>query len=101
MRVLMIGTDRSYFSDRPRGDVIERHIKYAERAGDLDIIVVGKGEVRERVLSPHLRAYLTGTSKIFHLWGVLKIAALLYKEHDYDLIVTQDLTAPAGEILKE
>ena len=101
MRVLIIGTDRSYFDEQSLGDAVSRHIKYAERAGDVDIIVVGKGAKTYAELSPHLHAYLTGTSKIFHLWGVLRVAKKLFSENVYDLIVSQELSAPAGEMLKK
>src|SRR3989344_7048439 len=101
MRILMIGSDRSYFSKHPIGDAISRHTKYAQLAGHLDIIVVGRGDSTEKTISPHLKVFLTNTPKILHLWGVLKVAKRLFKEHRYNLIVVQDLSAPAGEILKD
>ena len=101
MRVLMIGLDRGLVGKGSFGDSVARHQKYAEEAGELDVIIACPPGHAEQNHSPQLRAIPTNTTKVFHLWGVLRIAKKLFKEHTYDLIVVQDLTAPAGQILKE
>ena len=42
MRVLMISLDRGLLGHKGSGDVVERHRKYADLAGHLDVIVVSE-----------------------------------------------------------
>ncbi len=101
MRVLMLSTDRGFVGGEGSGDTVARHKRYAEHVDSLDVVVSTPGGFAMQEHSSRLRAFPTNTSKVFHLLGVLRIARRLFAEHQYDLIVAQDLTAPAGEMLKE
>jgi glycosyltransferase involved in cell wall biosynthesis len=96
----MIGLDRGLVGAHGYGNSVERHKEYAERAGALDVIVPCPPGHKEKVHSKNLRAFPTNTSKFFYYFKVLRIAKRLHREAAYDLLVVQDLAAPAGAALK-
>jgi len=104
MRILMIGTDRTWFRADYSGDVLERHQEYARQAGSLDIIVFSKKGFRKRKISPRLAVYPTNSStKLNYVFDAFRIAKEIYWPDRFDLIVTQDpfLTGLAGWLLKK
>lgn len=100
MRVLMLSLDRGLLGERGSGDVAERHQRYADLAGALDVIVFAP-EAREKVWSGNFRVFAAGSSKIGHFRGAAKLAEKLASRSGYDLLVTQDFAAPAGTRIKE
>lgn len=96
----MISLDRGFFGGGSSGDVIERHQKYAELAGVLDVIVFSSKEYEQKVIGNNLRVFPTRSSKSSHFQKAVEIALKLHKEHPYDLLVTQEFAAPAGQNIK-
>ncbi|OGZ53275.1 MAG: hypothetical protein A3B25_00170 [Candidatus Ryanbacteria bacterium RIFCSPLOWO2_01_FULL_48_26] len=101
MRVLMTGLDKGLFGGGASGDVIERHRKYADLAGHLDIIVFAGNNYVQKEWSANLRVFPTGTNKFAHFRRAVDIALALHKSEPYDLVVTQDFTATVGLKLKK
>lgn len=101
MRVLMISLDRGLLGQGGSGDVIERHKKYANMVGHLDIIVFADPRHSEQIIAENLRAFPTRSSKFAHFHKATDIAKKLLKENRYDLLVTQEFTAPVGLRLKK
>lgn len=101
MRVLMLSLDRGFFGTSPSGDVIRRHQEYANRVGELDVIVFAPPEFADRVISSNLRIFPTRSAKFFHFRSAAAIGRRLYGQSHYDLLVTQEFAAPAGLRLKE
>ena len=112
MRILMISIDRTLLGTDYSGDVLERHQKYAQLAGKLDIIVLSKkAQSSDRVksfsknkISPELTVYPTNSSrKINYISDVFEIAKKIYWPDKFHLIVTQDpfLTGLAGWLIKK
>lgn len=101
MRVLMISLDRGLFGAEGSGDVIERHQKYADAAGALDIIVFAPPRYDEKVLSANLKIYPTRSQTLAHFRKAGVVAGELAKINSYDLLVTQEFAAPVGARLKK
>ena len=97
----MISLDRGLFGSGSSGDVLERHKIYAEEVGSLDIIVFASDEYEEKNVNEHLRLYPTKSNKNQHFAKSLTLAKTLAKKNQYDLLVTQDFAAPAGEKIKK
>ncbi|MDP3993631.1 MAG: glycosyltransferase [Candidatus Doudnabacteria bacterium] len=100
MRVLMTGLDKGLFGGGVSGDVVERHRKYADLAGHLDIIVFAGDNYQEKQWASNLRVFPTRTNKFSHFARAVEMASTLQEQEPYDLIVTQDFTAPVGMRLK-
>ncbi len=128
MRVLMISIDRTLLGADYSGDVLERHQKYAQRAGQLDIIVFSKRSFRKRKINPQLTFYPTNSkTKLNYVFDAYAIAKSIYwpdkprtfrglfkslmprascsrkVRGKFDLIVAQDpfLTGLAGWLIKK
>lgn len=104
LKVLMIGTDRTWFGADYTGDLIERHKEYVKQLGSqfdrLDIIVFSKRGFNKKKFGDNLRAYPTNSLfKIFYVWNAYRIGM---KHKDSDLIVCQDpfLSGLTGWLLK-
>ena len=101
MRVLMLSLDRGLLGAGGSGDVVARHKKYADLAGRLDVIVFASNKYKETAIAPNLRVMPTRSSRLGHFRKAADMALALNKQHPYDLLVTQDFTAPAGLRLKK
>ena len=113
MRILMIGTDRTWFKADYSGDVLERHQEYIRQAkGSLDIIVFTKKSrsagqlniLRKRKFDNGLTVYPTNSlTKINYVFDAFEIAKDIYWPDKFDLIVCQDpfLTGLAGWLIKK
>ncbi|OGX31022.1 MAG: hypothetical protein A2787_06565 [Omnitrophica WOR_2 bacterium RIFCSPHIGHO2_01_FULL_48_9] len=99
MRVLMISLDRGLLGHKGSGDVVERHRKYADLAGHLDVIVLSESPA-EKIWSENFRVFSSGSTKWSHYRKTARLAKKLNAENSYDLIVTQDFAAPIGVCLK-
>jgi len=104
MRVLMISIDRTLLGTDYSGDVLERHQKYAEQAGQLDIIVFSKSKsFKKKKISPQLTVYSTNSkTKLNYVFNAYNLAKDIYWPDKFDLIVCQDpfLTGLAGWLIK-
>lgn len=104
MRVLMISLDRTLLGADYTGDVLERHQKYADLAGQLEIIVLTKKGFKKRKVDDHLTVYPSNSSgKLSYVFDALNLAKNIYWPDKIDLIVTQDpfLTGLAGLLIKK
>lgn len=101
MRVLMLSLDRGFWGNAASGDVIKRHQKYADLAGTLDVIVFAHSGYEEKEFSTNFRVFPTRSGKLSHFKKAAQIAAELARENPYDLLVTQEFAAPAGEKIKK
>lgn len=97
----MLSLDRGLLGERQSGDVVERHQRYADLAGELDIIVFASPQYERRDWGKNLRVIPTRSSKRTHFKHALRIASELQKRQSYDLLVTQDLAVPAGAAIKK
>ena len=97
----MISLDRGLLGAAGSGDVAERHKKYASLAGALDIIVFASPKYSQLTLAPNLRVFPTRSSKFAHFHRAAELTKKLLKENQYDLLVTQEFTAPAGLKIKK
>jgi len=108
----MISIDRTLLGTDYSGDILERHEKYAEQAGKLDIIVLTKKpQSSDRVKSfkkiefnENLKIHPTNSStKLNYIFDAYEIAKNIYWPDKYDLIVCQDpfLTGFAGWMIKK
>ena len=100
MKVLMLSLDRGLFGHGTSGDVLERHRKYADAAGFLDIIVFAGRSFTNKIVSPNLRIFPTRSKKFFHQRQAFELARKLASDNQYDLLVTQDFASPAGASVK-
>ncbi len=101
MRVLMISLDRGLFGRGYSGDVIERHKKYANLAGGLDIIVFASDKYPDLKIQDNLRIFSTKSKKSRHFREAARLADVLFKENQYDLVVTQEFASPVGKKIKQ
>lgn len=101
MRVLMLSLDRGLLGAGSSGDTLARHKKYADLCGELDIIVFSPKAPAEQRIAPNLRVIPSGSRKLLHWRRAAKLAVYLHHERPYDLLVTQDFAAPAGERIKK
>lgn len=102
MRVLMISIDRTLLGANS-GDSFERHKEYAERIGQLDIIVFSKKGFK-KTTGGSLTVYPTNsTTKLNYIWDTFQIAKNICFPNKFDLIVCQDpfLTGLVGWLLKK
>jgi len=100
----MISLDRTLLDADYSGDALERHQKYAQQAGCLDIIVFSKRGFKKRKISSQLTIYPTNSPfKINYLFNAYNIAKNIYWPDRFDLIVTQDpfLTGLTGWLIKK
>ncbi|MBU1176930.1 MAG: glycosyltransferase family 4 protein [Patescibacteria group bacterium] len=103
MRVLMISSDRTLLSVNS-GDALDRHKKYADLAGQLDIIVFSKKGLKKRKISDNLRIYPTNSiTKLNYVINAYEIIRSIYWPDKFDLVVCQDpfLTGLTGWIIKK
>ena len=103
MRVLMISLDASLLGD-PHGNTVQRHMAYAERIGELAIVVYNPASPHRtlQTFSPALTVYPTNTRPYFYPWVATRIAMRLQREQPFDLVTTQDpfATGLVGLLLK-
>ncbi len=92
----MISLDRRLFT---AGEVTERHKKYADCAGALDVIVFAPNQSALEWTS-NFRVYSTGSTKFFHYQKAYQLAARLFVQNKYELVVTQEFASPVGARLK-
>ena len=99
----MISSDRTLLSANS-GDALERHKKYADLAGQLDIIVFSKKGFNKRKINENLRIYPTNSKfKLTYIFDTYEIARNIYWPDKIDLIVCQDpfLTGLVGWFIKK
>ena len=104
MRVLMISLDRTLLGVDYSGDVLERHKKYADLAGQLDIVVFSKKGFKNRKINDNLRIHPTNSkSKLIYVLNAYEIIRSIYWPDKFDLVVCQDpfLTGLTGWIIKK
>ena len=104
MHVLMIGLSTHVITDT-LGDVQQRHIDYAARAGHITMIVYAPRDqgLRETRLSPHLTAIPANSLSRFTFVGdAYRLAARVHRQQPVDVVTTQDpfATGLAGLLLK-
>jgi glycosyltransferase involved in cell wall biosynthesis len=103
MRVLMISLDSSLLGD-PHGNTVRRHMAYAERIGELVIVVYNPAALPKTVqrLSDHLTVYPTNTRPYLFPWAAYRVAARVLRERPADIVTTQDpfATGLVGLLLK-
>lgn len=105
MHVLMISLDTGLLGDNPHGNTIQRHIEYANRIGDLSIIVYNPASQHQsmRRHSDRLAVYPTNTRTpyLFPLAGY-RAAARVHQSNNADIVTTQDpfATGLIGVLLK-
>jgi len=97
----MTGLDKGLFGGGSSGDVVERHRKYADLAGHLDIIIFAGNNYSIKEWASNLRVFPTGANKLAHFRRAVDIALALHESEPYDLVVTQDFTATVGLRLKK
>lgn len=103
VKVLMISIDRGLLGKDQLGDVIERHAEYGKHVEKLDIIVFTKTGFEPYSISSNVKSYPTNSfCKLKYACDAKKIGKKLFKENNYNLIVTQEpfLTGLAGYCLK-
>ena len=84
------------------GDTLTRHIKYGELVESLDIIVTSKPGYKAEKLSDKVTVYPTNTRGMSgHLRAVLGYTKNIIGGRGIDLVVAQDLTAPAARLIKK
>lgn len=90
MKVLIISIDKGLLGQGQLGDVIERHKKYGQFCDLLDIIVLSKKGFTKYEISDKVTAYPTNSYfKLKYYCDAYKIGQKLFKDNQYDLIVTQ------------
>jgi glycosyltransferase involved in cell wall biosynthesis len=101
----MISLDTGLLGDNPHGNTIQRHIEYANRIGDLSIVVYNPASQRQttRRHSDRLVVYPTNarTPYLFPIAGY-RVATRAHRLKNADLITTQDpfATGLIGVLLK-
>lgn len=101
MRVLMISLDRGLLGGGFSGDAVERHKKYADLVGSLDIIVLAKPVFQHKIFGLNLRVFSTKSQEVLHYRRALEMGKKLFDKHPYDLLITQEFAAPVGAMLKK
>ncbi|MBI4049961.1 MAG: glycosyltransferase [Candidatus Doudnabacteria bacterium] len=101
MRVLMLSLDRGLLGEGSSGDVVERHKKYADLVGTLDVIVFSSKKYAPRQHAENFRVFPTKSRKFSHWARAVEIAIKLHREQPYDLLITQEFAAPAGAKIKQ
>ncbi|MDZ7841069.1 MAG: glycosyltransferase family 4 protein [Gammaproteobacteria bacterium] len=98
----MISLDQGLLGLKETGDVIERHSIYGRAVEELQIIVFAPVEGFHRVAENVVARSTAAESRMGHLLRGVRIAAGLFRERTYDLVVTQDpmITGALGLILK-
>ncbi|MDO8669436.1 MAG: glycosyltransferase family 4 protein [Candidatus Buchananbacteria bacterium] len=90
MKVLIISIDKGLLGRGQLGDALERHKKYGDFCDKLDIIVMSKKGFDKYKISDKVTAYPTNSSvKLKYIHDAYKIGKNLFKENNYDLIITQ------------
>ena len=108
----MISIDRTLLGADYSGDALARHKIYAEKAGQIDIIVFtkkpqssdGVKSFKKRKIGDKLTIYPTNsTTKLNYVWNAFQIAREICFPRKFDLIVCQDpfLTGLAGWLVKK
>lgn len=101
MKVLMISLDKGMFGGGFSGDVAERHQKYADLAGSLDVLILSPGNFQDKVWSQNFRVFSSHSTRYQHFYKGLIKARDLHQENQYDLLITQDFAAPIGARFKK
>jgi len=104
MKVLMISIDKGLLGQGQLGDVVERHKKYGDYAGQLDIIVFSKKGFAINKISEKVTAYPTNSvNKFKYFFDAVRIGRNLFATTKYDLVVTQEpfITGLVGVKLKK
>lgn len=100
----MISLDRTLLGADYSGDVLERHQAYAQRAGQLDIIVFSKKGFAKNKISGQLSVHPTNSSnKLDYFFDAYRIAREISLGDEFNLIISQDpfLTGLVGWFLKK
>ena len=100
----MISIDRTLLGTDYSGDVLERHQKYAQETGQLDIIVFTKKGFKKKKFGENLRVHPTNSkTKLSYIFNAFEIAKNIYWPDKFDLVVCQDpfLTGLAGWFIKK
>jgi len=100
----MISLDRTLLGTDYSGDILERHKKYADLAGQLDIIVFTKKGFNKKKFSENLKVYPTNSkTKLNYVFDAYEITRNIYWPDKFDLVVCQDpfLTGLTGWIIKK
>jgi len=100
----MISLDRTLLGADYSGDVLERHQKYTDLIGRLDIIVFSKKGFNKKKINENFRIYPTNSkTKLTYIFDAYEIARNIYWPDKFDLIVCQDpfLTGLAGWFIKK
>lgn len=104
MHLLMLGLDNSLLGD-PHGNTVTRHIEYAERVGQISVIVYNPASARKPVtqLSDRLTVYPANvrTPYLFP-WAAYRLGVRIHRQQRADLITAQDpfATGLIGLLLK-
>jgi glycosyltransferase involved in cell wall biosynthesis len=108
MRVLMLSLDKTLLGKQiqgkfgVQGDTVKRHVKYGELVDKLDILVTSPPGFVQNKISDKVNIYPTNSNtKTGHLKSAVDLAGKIIKHSDLDLIVAQDLTAPAALKIKQ
>lgn len=96
----MVSLDKGMFGGGFSGDVVERHQKYADLAGHLDVVVLAGGDYQNKIWSRNFRVFSSRTHRFTHLFFAHKKALELCQEEKYDLLVTQEFASPIGAKIK-
>lgn len=89
-KILIISIDKGLLGGDQLGDVIERHKKYGEFCDKIDIIVLSKKGFHEYKISDKVNSYPTNSSsKLKYCYDAYQLGKKLFKENNYDLIITQ------------
>jgi glycosyltransferase involved in cell wall biosynthesis len=96
----MVSLDKAMFGGGFSGDVVERHQKYANLAGSLDVVVLADSKYLDKIWSDNFRVFSSRTNRLSHLFLAPKRALQLCSQFKYDLLVTQEFAAPIGKAIK-
>jgi glycosyltransferase involved in cell wall biosynthesis len=99
----MLSYDKTFFDEKPTGDVLLRHICYSEHLDKLDIVVFEPvGKQAEMKVNEKLTIYPSYGTKIPAWLRVYSKARKICRESKIDIVVTQDpLVGVPGVLLKK
>ncbi len=103
MKVLMLSLDKTLLGEQIKdrygmqGDTVYRHKKYAEFLEELNIIVTSPPGYKHISFADNLHVYPTNSKTVFgHFVSSARYAESFYSHMSLDLVVAQDLMAPAA-----
>lgn len=92
MHLLMISLDSSLLGD-PHGNTVTRHIAYAERVGQISVIVYNPASSAKPVTRLSDRLVVNPTNvrtPYFFPWAAYRLGVRIHRQQRADLITTQD-----------